>query len=69
MLQITLSYQEESIGAKETVVDNTDGRDSAKDDAVPADDDGRVRVKVPVKRLHSRHRRYFAPGLLLSMTI
>ena len=25
-------------------------------------DDGRIRVKVPVKRLHSRHRRYIAPG-------
>ena len=26
------------------------------------DDDGKLRVKVPVKRLHSRHRRYIAPG-------
>jgi hypothetical protein len=25
--------------------------------------DGKLRVKVPVKRLHSRHRRYIAPGV------
>jgi hypothetical protein len=61
-LHIALSHQEEDVGAKESVVNDADG--GVKDDEAVSDkdDDGRVRVKVPVKRLHSRHRRYIAPG-------
>ena len=70
MLHIALSYQEDNVGAKEAVVDDA-GNDGIEDvvGAKDGDDDGRVRVKVPVKRLHSRHRRYIAPGLLLLIMI